>query len=52
LAEQEEAVTVHEHIEPNILNVLMIIAVLIVALSLLKAGATKYPTIFGGFSAL
>jgi hypothetical protein len=52
MAEAEVSGSVHEHIEPNALNVAIIVAILVVALGLLKYGANKYPNALGGFAAL
>lgn len=52
MAEAEGSVAVHEHIEPNILNLLILAAVIILVVYGLKVGSHKYPKIFGGLSAV
>lgn len=50
MAEQEESITVHEHIEPNIVNILLIAAILILVLYGIRYMSNKYPSAFGGLS--
>lgn len=52
MADEEVGVSAHEHIEPNVLNILIILAVIVIAIYGLQALSHKYPSVFGGLSAL
>lgn len=50
MAEEEVSVSAHEHIEPNVLNILIIVAVVVLTVYFLKWGANKAPNALGGLS--
>ena len=52
MAEQEVSARVHEHIEPNVINVLIIAAVVIATVYGLRWMGNKHPSQAAGLSSL